>query len=64
MGTLDDLLDYLIKARKKAIQQVQQTLHTLNDTIVRNEAEISDVTLKSYRTSLELKAKELEAHRR
>nr|WP_076343302.1 AAA family ATPase [Paludisphaera borealis] len=64
MGTLDDLLDYLIKARKKAIQQVLQTLHTLNETIVRNEAEMSDATLKSYRTSLELKEKELEAHQK
>lgn len=62
MGTLDELLDYLIKARKKAIQQVQQSLHTLNETIVRYEAEISDVQLKSYRNSLELKEKELDAH--
>lgn len=62
MGTLDELLDYLIKARKKAVQQVQQTLHTLNETIVQNEAEISDATIKSYRTALELKDKELEAH--
>lgn len=61
-GTLDELLDYLIEARKKAIQQVQQSLHTLNETIVRKEAEMSEATLKSYRTSLELKEKELEAH--
>lgn len=62
MGTLDDLLEYLNKAHKKAIQQVQQNLHTLNETIIRNETEISDATLKAYRTSLSLKEKELEAH--
>ena len=61
MGSLDELLDYLIQARKQAFAQVQQELRTLNDTIARNEAEISDDTLKSYRTALSLKERELEA---
>lgn len=61
MGSLDELLDYLIQARKQAFAQVQQELRTLNETITRNEGETSDDTLKSYRTALLLKEKELEA---
>lgn len=37
-------------------------LHTLNETIVRNESEASEANLKSYRTALHLKEQELEAH--
>ncbi len=62
MGTLDELLEYLIAARRKAFAQVQQSLRVLNETIVRNETEISDDTLKSYKTALALKQKELDAH--
>lgn len=41
-GSLDELLEILIKPRKKAIQQHQQSLHTLNERIVSNEVEMSD----------------------
>lgn len=61
-GTLDELLDVLIKPRRKAIQQHQQTLRTLNESIVRNETEMSDATIKGYTTALDLKQQELEAH--
>lgn len=61
MGTLDELLDYLIEARKEAFAQVQQSLRVLNETIIRNEQEISEDSLKSYRTALALKQTELDA---
>jgi ABC-type lipoprotein export system ATPase subunit len=60
-GTLDELLEYLIEARRHAFAQVQQSLRALNETIVRNEQEISEDTLKTYRTALALKQSELEA---
>lgn len=60
-GSLDELLEYLIEARREAFSQTQQSLRTLNETILRNEQEISDDTLKSYRTALALKQSELEA---
>lgn len=61
-GSLDELLDVLIKPHRKAIQQSQQTLRTLNERIVSNESEMSAATIKGYTTALELKQKELEAH--
>ena len=61
MGTLDELLDYLIEARRQAVTQIQQSLRTLNETILRNEQEINADTLKSYQTALALKQNELEA---
>jgi ABC-type lipoprotein export system ATPase subunit/predicted metal-dependent phosphoesterase TrpH len=61
MGTLDELLEYLIEARRQAFAQVQQSLRALNETILRNEQELSEDTLKSYRTALALKQSELEA---
>jgi ABC-type lipoprotein export system ATPase subunit len=61
MGTLDELLDYIIEARRQAFAQIQQTLYSLNETIVRNEQEMSEDTLKSYQTSLALKQSELDA---
>lgn len=63
-GTLDELLDALNKPHRKAIQQHQQTLRTLNECIVRNETEMSDATITGYTTALDLKQKELEAHDR
>ena len=59
MSTLDELLDYLIKARKQAFAQVQQSLHAINEEIVRQEQEISEDTLKGYQNSLTLKEAEL-----
>ncbi len=59
MSTLDELLNYLIKARKQAFAQLQQSLHTINEEIVRHEQEISEDTLKSYKNSLALKEAEL-----
>ena len=61
MGTLDELLDYLIKARRQAFAQVRQSLRTLNESIVRNEQEMSADTLKSYQRALALKQSELDA---
>lgn len=64
MGTLDELLNYLIAAPRQAFSQIQQSLQVLNEKIVQNETEISEDTLKSYRTALALKQNELEAHDR
>ncbi len=61
MGTLDELLNYIIEARRQAFAQIQQSLYSLNETIVRNEQEMSEDTLKSYHTSLALKQSELDA---
>lgn len=62
MGTLDDLLEYRVAARKKAFLQIQQKLFVLNEEIVRVEGEMSEDTLRSYKTALELKESELKAH--
>jgi ABC-type lipoprotein export system ATPase subunit len=61
MGTLDELLEYLIEARRQAFAQIQQSLRTLNEIILRNELEMSEDTLKSYHTALALKQSELDA---
>ena len=45
MGTLDELVEYLIEARRQAFAQVQQSLRSLNETIARNEQEMSEDTL-------------------
>ncbi|WP_339907167.1 TrlF family AAA-like ATPase [Symmachiella dynata] len=60
-GTLDDLLEYLVKTHKEALALIQQDIRDLNEHIVRNEEEMSEETLKTYQTALELKEKELEA---
>lgn len=61
MGSLDELLEYLVEARRQAISQLQQSLRILNETIDKSEQEIGPETLKSYRTSLALKQSELDA---
>ncbi len=62
MGTLDDLLEYRVASRKKAFSQIQQKLFVLNEDIVRVEGDMSEDTLRSYETALDLKESELEAH--
>jgi hypothetical protein len=61
MGSLDELLEYIIEAPQKAFEQLKQSLHQLNDVIVKNEHEISPDNLKTYQTSLTLKQSELDA---
>ena len=61
MGTLDELLDYKVEARRQAIAQIRQSIRNLNETIVRNEQEISNDTMELYRKSLALKQSELDA---
>lgn len=61
-ATLDDLIDYVAAAHRKAVLQLQSRLHTLNDDIVRVEREVSEDTIKSYVTALNLKQAELDAH--
>jgi hypothetical protein len=58
-GTMEDLLEFMIRTRREAYSQVQQLLRTLNDTIHRKEQESSDETIKSYEASLALKEGEL-----
>ena len=61
-GSLDELLDYTVGAHRKAISQLQAKLRTANGEILTVEREMSDETLKGYRTALSLKQTELEAH--
>ena len=60
-GSLDDLLEYLEKAKRQAIAQLQRSIQTLNAIIIRNEQEMSHDTVESYRKALALKQSELEA---
>lgn len=62
MGTLDDLLEYTVKARRKAFTQTQQKLATTNENIIRIEEEMSDESIRAHHKSLALKETELEAH--
>lgn len=62
MGTLDELLEYTVKARRKAFVQTQQKLATQNENIIRVEDEMSEDTLRALHKSLGLKEAELEAH--
>jgi chromosome segregation ATPase len=62
MGTLDELLEYTVKARRKAFVQTQQKLSTLNENIIRIDDEMSEDTLRAHHKSLALKEAELEAH--
>lgn len=61
LGSLDELLDYRIEARKEAYGQELRTLHALNGQILAVEQEISIDSLASYEKSLGLKNLELEA---
>lgn len=60
-GSLDDLLEYLVQTRKEAVAQLQRAIRDLNEQIIRNEEEMSEERLQSYRTSLSLKKAELDA---
>ncbi len=60
-GSLDDLIDSLVKAKQESLANTRQEIRDLNQKIVRNEEEITEETLKSYRTDRDLKIKELEA---
>jgi ABC-type lipoprotein export system ATPase subunit len=61
-ASLDDLIDYTVGAHRKAVSQLQAKLHTLNLEILRVERDLSEDTIKSYRTALSLKQAELDAH--
>ena len=61
-SSLDELLDYIVGAHRRAISQLQSKLHTLNSEISKLEKELSDDTIKTYQTALSLKQAELEAH--
>lgn len=61
-ASLDDLIDYTVGAHRKAVSQLQTKLHTLNSDILRVERDLSEDTIKSYRTALSLKQAELDAH--
>lgn len=61
-ASLDELLDYIVGGHRKAITQLQAKLRTLNGDILAVEREMSEETLKGYRTALSLKHTELEAH--
>jgi ABC-type lipoprotein export system ATPase subunit len=58
-GTMDDLLEFMIRTRRESFNLTQQSLKTLNDTIFRKEQEGSPETIKTYETSLLLKEAEL-----
>ncbi|KAA5535673.1 AAA family ATPase [Roseiconus nitratireducens] len=60
-GSLNDLLEYLEKAKRQAIAQLQQSIQSLNANIIRNEQEMSHDTVESYKKALALKQAELEA---
>lgn len=60
-GSLDDLLEYLEKAKRQSIAQLQQSIQLLNANIIRNEQETSHDSIESYRKALKLKQSELEA---
>ncbi|MGE4102049.1 MAG: TrlF family AAA-like ATPase [Pirellulales bacterium] len=60
-GTLDELLEYLVEGRNKAIEDARQALRQVNATITSNEREISAQTLQQYESALNLKRQELQA---
>lgn len=59
--TLDELIEYLVEARRKAFQAAQQVLRTTNENIVKCELDSSKETISSYETALALKEIELES---
>jgi ABC-type lipoprotein export system ATPase subunit len=61
-ASLDELLDYTVESHRKAISQFQGKVADTNATIVTIEREISEETIKSYRSALSLKQSELDAH--
>jgi hypothetical protein len=61
-ASLDDLIDYIVGAHRRAVSQLQIKLHTLNGEILKTERDLSAETIKSYQTALSLKQEELEAH--
>lgn len=61
LGSLDEVLDYLVQARKVAFAQEQQSLFALNEIILRNEQEMSAESIDAYEKALALKQLELDA---
>lgn len=61
-ASLDELLSYTVEAHRKAISQLQLKLENTNDDIIGVEREMSEDTLKSYRSALSLKQSEFDAH--
>lgn len=60
-GTLDEVLEYLVEGRNKAIEDARQVLHQVNTTITSNEREISAQVLQQHESALKLKQQELQA---
>jgi hypothetical protein len=61
-ASLDDLIDYIVGAHRRAVSQLQIKLHTLNGEILKVEKDLGADTIRSYQTALSLKQEELEAH--
>lgn len=61
-ASLDELLAYTVESHRKAITQLQMKLGETNTEIVEVEREISEETIKSYRSALSLKQNEIDAH--
>lgn len=61
-ANLDELISYRVGGYRKAIQQIQSKVRSLNEEIVRAEQETAKETIDSYRTALSLKQAELDAH--
>lgn len=61
-ASLDELIDYIVDNHRKAASQLQAKLRGVNADILAAEKEMSEETLKSYRTALSLKQTELDAH--
>ena len=61
-ASLDDLIDYTVGAHRRAVSQLQNKLRALNTEILRVERELSEETIKSYRSALSLRQAELDAH--
>lgn len=61
-ASLDELLDYTVESHRKAIAQLQAKLSGTNAEVVSLEREMSEETVKYYRSALSLKQSELDAH--
>lgn len=61
-ASLDELLDYTVESRRKAISQLQSKLQDTNADIVAVERDMSEETIKAHRSALSLKQSELESH--
>ncbi len=59
---LDELLEYQVAPHRKSIALIQQKIAVTNENIFRNEDEISEDSLRTFRTTLTLKQGELDAH--